>query len=66
MNYLCNVRVKKNEEFTAGGHKEMSSLLADQQRPCILAQMRGQGGEGVCGVSANDYSHSTALHIEPK
>jgi hypothetical protein len=27
-----------------GGHKEMSSILADQQRPRMLAQMRGRGG----------------------
>ncbi len=37
-----------------GGHKEMSSILAEQQRPRI-AQMRGEGGGG-CGVTANEYS----------
>ncbi len=33
------------------GHKEMSSILADQLRPCIWAQMRGDvgGGRGVSG-----------------
>ncbi len=33
-----------------GGHKEMSSILADQWRPRIWAQMRGRGG-GSRGVS---------------
>jgi hypothetical protein len=38
----------------AGGHKEMSSILADQERPRIRGQMRGKGGGGR-GVSANEY-----------
>ena len=37
-----------------GGLKEMSSILADQQRPRIWAQTLGGGG--CCGVSANEYS----------
>ncbi len=42
-----------SKAFYTGGHKEMSSILADLWRPRIWAQMRG--GEG-CGVSANEYS----------
>ncbi len=38
----------------AGGHKEMSSIFADQQRPCIRVQISGGGGS--CGVSATEYS----------
>ncbi len=35
-----------------GGHKEMSSILADQERPCIRVQMRGDGGgRGLRGLS---------------
>ncbi len=38
----------------ARGYKEMSSILADQQRPRKRAHMRGEGGS--CGVSASEYS----------
>jgi hypothetical protein len=40
-----------------GGYKEKLSICADQWRPRIRVQMRGDGGEGgSCGVSANEYS----------
>ncbi len=42
----------------------MSSILADQQRPRILARMLGGGGGGGgCGVSPNEYScaHGTQI-----
>ncbi len=39
----------------------MSSILADQHRPRIWPQMRGDGG---CGVSANEYS--CVQYMEPK
>ncbi len=42
-----------------GGYKEMSSILSDQQRPRIWAQMRGEGG--VSGVSANEHSCTQEL-----
>jgi hypothetical protein len=45
--------VKGGCALTTGGHKEKSSILADQWRPRIGARMRGGGG---CGVSANEYS----------
>jgi hypothetical protein len=38
----------------AGGYKETLSILADQLRPRIWAQMRGEGGS--YGASANEYS----------
>jgi hypothetical protein len=38
------------------GYKEMASILADQERPRLCAQMTGEGEGGGCGVSANDYS----------
>jgi hypothetical protein len=41
--------------LASGGHKEMSSILADHERPRIRAQMLGGGGGG-CGVSDNEYS----------
>jgi hypothetical protein len=44
-----------------GGHKEMSSILADQKRSRMWAQMRGKG-EGVAGPQPM----STAVHVEPK
>ncbi len=37
-----------------GGHKEMSSILADQKRPCNTSP-NAWGGRR-CGVSANEYS----------
>ncbi len=46
-----------------GGHKEMSSIQADQQRPRIGAQMGGGGGGGCAGVSANDYSCAHLANI---
>ncbi len=39
-----------------GGYKEMSSILADQWRPCIWAQTRGRGG------SLGSQPMSTAVH----
>ncbi len=44
----CNLRFRA--AFYTWGFKEMSSILADQQRPRIWAQMRGKGGElrGLC------------------
>jgi hypothetical protein len=39
----------------------MSSILADQQRSRIWAQMRGE--EGSCGVSANEYSCAHGAQI---
>ncbi len=39
----------------------MMSILADQQLPRILAQMRGEGGS--CGVSANEYSCTHGAQI---
>ncbi len=52
----CRVHCYKSTEcnLEAGGHKEMSSILADQERPRI----RGEEG-GCCGASANEY-------MEPK
>ncbi len=44
-----------------GGHKEMSSILADLKRPRIWAEIRGRVG---CRVSANEYI--TTVHMEPK
>ncbi len=41
-----------------GGHKEMSSILADQKRPSPNAG----GGGGVAGPQPM----STAVHMEPK
>ncbi len=43
-----------------GGHKEMSSFLADRWRPRIWAQMRGGGG---CEASANEYSCAHGAQI---
>ncbi len=40
----------------SGVHKEMSSILADQERPRIRAQM--QVGGGGCEVSTNENSWS--------
>jgi hypothetical protein len=42
----------------AGSHKEMSSILADQQ---VLVYERWGGG-GVYGVSANEYSSAHGAH----
>jgi hypothetical protein len=42
------------------GHKEMSSILPDQQRPRILTQNAGGGG------IAGSQPMSTAVHMEPK
>ena len=47
-----NVRYT-NKLFPEGGHKEMSSILADQER----SQMRGDGGGGLRPY-LNSYSHS--------
>ncbi len=43
--------------FDSGGHKEMSSILADQQRP--EPRYRGKGGV------AGSKPMSTAVHMEP-
>ncbi len=40
----------REAECTAGGHKEMPSILADQSRPRIWAQMRGGGLWGLSQV----------------
>jgi hypothetical protein len=42
-----------------GGHKEMSSILADLERPCIWAQMLGVG-RGFAG------SQPTSIEAESK
>ncbi len=34
----------QTQDINTGGHKEMSSFLADQYRPRIWGQMRGEGG----------------------
>ncbi len=39
----------------AEGHKEMSSILADQQRPSYMSPNAGGEG-GCCSVSANEHS----------
>ncbi len=48
-----------------GGHKEMSSILADQYRPRIWAQMRGEGGlsqwEQLCTRSPNKRWRSNSI-----
>ncbi len=46
----------RGEAYWAGGHKEMSSILADQYRPSLLAQMRGGGAVG-------SHPMSTAVHM---
>ncbi len=46
-----------------GGYKEMLSILVDQWRPRIWAQMRGKGGGGGSGVSANEYSCAHGAQI---
>ncbi len=58
MNYILTIW-GFSRAGTAGSHKEMSSFLADQQRPRIWAQMRGEG------VSANQYScaHGVQIHF---
>ncbi len=47
----------------SGGFKEMSSILADQQRPRIRAQMRGEWGSW--GVSVKQYicSHGAQINF---
>ncbi len=40
-------RIKRTRCFTHRGHKEMSSILADQWRPLIWAQMRVGGLRGL-------------------
>jgi hypothetical protein len=50
------------ETETRGSHIEMSSIFADQRRPRIWAQMRGEGGGGG-GVSANEYSCAHGAQI---
>jgi hypothetical protein len=42
--------IPKNDSVWSGGHKEMSSILADQ------SALVYEGGGGSCGVSANEYS----------
>ncbi len=49
----CSARIRIHHTLWPGGHKEMSSILADQQRPHIWAQMRGG-------------AMSTAVRMEPK
>ncbi len=39
--------------FVPGGHKEMSSILADPNSALVY---EGEGGLRSCGVSANEYS----------
>jgi hypothetical protein len=41
----------RDDALYSGGHKKMSSILTDQTRSCIRAQMRGEG----CPLSANKY-----------
>jgi hypothetical protein len=43
--------------YYSGRHKEMSSILADQQCPRVWTQMRGGGGPKPM---------STVVHMEPK
>jgi hypothetical protein len=45
-----------------GGYKETSSVLADQWRPRILAQMGGMGGGGGAGSELM----ITAVHMGAK
>jgi hypothetical protein len=40
----------------AGGHKEMSSVFAEQDALVYEPKCWGAGGGGGCGVSANEYS----------
>jgi hypothetical protein len=47
-----------------GGHKEMSSILADQYSALVYEpKCGGWGGGGVCGVSANKYSCTHGAQI---
>jgi hypothetical protein len=45
----------------AGGHKEMSSILADQWYSSYMTQMWVEGRR--CGVSYNDYSCAHGVQI---
>ena len=47
--------------FHPGSYKEMSSILADQQRPSYMSPNAGGGG-GVAGSQPM----RTAVHMEPK
>ncbi len=46
------------------GHREMSTILAGQYRPLIWAQIKGDGGEVGCGVSANKHSCEHGAEIK--
>ncbi len=50
---LCYIWSIGAMDKNSGDHKEMSSVLADQQRPRTWVPMRGMGR---CGVSANEVS----------
>jgi hypothetical protein len=56
---LETILAKESNNPTAGGHKEMSSILADQWRS-HEPKCWGTGGGGVAGPQPT----STAVHIE--
>ncbi len=50
---LCFSQLSLGIVIARGLQRDVIYFLADQQRPRILARLRG---EGSCGVSANEYS----------
>jgi hypothetical protein len=48
--------------YIAGGHKKMSSILADQKRPSFYEPKLGKGG---CGVSADENRCAHHVTLSP-
>ncbi len=62
---VCLDRPIPHTYSAPGGYKEMSSVLTDQYRPRMRAQMWRVGWGGGCGVLANEYicAHGTQINF---